>query len=114
MTNIAKPVATVGGNSRTMISTTDIMDANATMLQMAGELDCLRYQAADWEPATTQVLDDIGLQAGMRCLDVGSGVGAVLRVMAERIGPSGSAVGMESSARGGRFSLLELAPQWLA
>ena len=114
MTNPAKPVTPAGGVSgRTAISTADIVDANATIMQMAGEFDCLRYQAADWEPATTQVLDDISLQAGMRCLDVGSGVGAVLRIMAERIGPSGQAVGLDSNVRAGQFSLLELHRQGL-
>ena len=82
MTNTVKPVTPVGGaGGRTVISAADIVDANTTMMEMAGELDCLRYQAADWEPATTQVLDDIGLQAGMRCLDVGSGVGAFFGIM---------------------------------
>jgi ubiquinone/menaquinone biosynthesis C-methylase UbiE len=114
MTNTAKPVTPAGGgNGHSIISTTDIRDANATMMQMAGELDCLRYQAADWEAATAQVLDDIGLEAGMRCLDVGSGVGAVLRIMAQRIGPSGQAVGLDSNARAGQFSLLELHRQGL-
>jgi len=113
MTNTAKPTPHSGGGGRTTISATDITDANATMMQMAGELDCLRHQAADWEPATIQVLDDIGLQAGMRCLDVGSGIGAVLRIMAERVGPAGQAVGLDSNSRAGQFALLELHRQGL-
>jgi len=113
MTNPAKPAPNPGGNGRTGISATDINNANARMTQMASELDCLRQQAADWEPATIQVLDDIGLQAGMRCLDVGSGVGAVLRLMAERVGPTGQAVGLDSNSRAGQFALLDLHRQGL-
>ncbi|HEY7687066.1 MAG TPA: class I SAM-dependent methyltransferase [Dongiaceae bacterium] len=113
MTNPAKPVAPAGGNGRAAISTVDIADASATLMQMASEFDCLKHQAADWEPATIQVLDDVGLQAGMHCLDVGSGIGAVLRLMAQRIGPAGQAVGLDSNSRAGQYALLELHRQGL-
>lgn len=113
MANTTKPASPPEGNGRAAISTADILDANTTMMQMAGEFDCLRHQAEDWEPATIQVLDDIGLQSGMRCLDVGSGVGAVLRLMAERVGPTGQVVGLDSNGRTGQFALLELHRQGL-
>ena len=42
-----------------------------------------------------QVLDRVGLRPGMSCLDVGSGPGAVMRLMADRVGPEGRVTGIE-------------------
>lgn len=48
----------------------------------AEEYQRLRDQALMWQAATDKVFDRIGLGAGMNCLDVGSGPGAVMRLMA--------------------------------
>jgi ubiquinone/menaquinone biosynthesis C-methylase UbiE len=108
MSNPARPERPPGNPSRTAISAADIRDAGSNMLRMAGELDCLRHQAMGWETATNQVLTDAGLQPGMRCLDVGSGIGTVLRLMADRVGPEGTVVGLDSNSRAGQFALLDL------
>jgi ubiquinone/menaquinone biosynthesis C-methylase UbiE len=68
----------------------------------------LRAQARLWQSATAEVLDKVGLEAGMSALDVGSGPGAVLRLMADRVGPDGSVTGIEIDAALGTQALAEL------
>ena len=53
----------------------------------ADEYQRLRDQALMWQGATEALLGQIGLGAGMSALDVGSGPGAVMRLMANRVGP---------------------------
>ncbi|MGH6749461.1 MAG: hypothetical protein ACRECI_09120, partial [Methyloceanibacter sp.] len=53
----------------------------------AAEYQRLRDQARLWQRATEHVLDAVGLAAGMNVLDVGSGPGAVMRLMGDRVGP---------------------------
>ena len=55
----------------------------------ANEYQRLRDQALMWQRATEEVLDRVGLKPGMSCLDVGSGPGAVMRLMADRVGTAG-------------------------
>jgi SAM-dependent methyltransferase len=59
------------------------------------EYQRLREQALMWEPATARVLDRVGLAPGMSCLDVGAGPGAVMRLMAKRVGAGGRVAGVE-------------------
>ena len=68
----------------------------------------LRNQARMWEGATADVLDRVGLKPGMSCLDVGSGPGAVMRLMADRAGAEGSVTGIEIDAGLGREALQAL------
>ena len=42
------------------------------------------------DPLTARQLDEIGVGEGWRCLDVGAGGGSVTRMLAERVGESGS------------------------
>jgi SAM-dependent methyltransferase len=45
----------------------------------------------EWlDPGTTRYLDQIGVGPGWRVLEVGAGAGSITRVLAERVGPSGS------------------------
>jgi SAM-dependent methyltransferase len=48
------------------------------------EYERLCEQARMWEPATTRILDRIGLAPGATCLDAGCGPGEAMRLMAER------------------------------
>ncbi|MCT2587732.1 class I SAM-dependent methyltransferase [Actinophytocola gossypii] len=59
----------------------------------------LRTQARIWEPATTRLLDQVGVAPGARCLDVGCGPGEVMRLLAQRVGPSGSVTGVDLDGR---------------
>jgi ubiquinone/menaquinone biosynthesis C-methylase UbiE len=77
----------------------------------AEEYQRLRDQALVWQSATEQVLDRIGLTPGMSALDVGSGPGAVMRLMADRVGPEGSVTGIEIDAKLGAQALADLRAQ---
>ncbi|MGC2409801.1 MAG: methyltransferase domain-containing protein [Methyloceanibacter sp.] len=74
----------------------------------AKEYQRLRDQAHMWEAATAHVLDRVGLRAGMSCLDVGSGPGDVMRLMADRVGPEGCVTGIEIDAELSAQTLQEL------
>ena len=75
------------------------------------EYQRLRDQALMWQGATEQVLDRIGLKPGMSCLDVGSGPGAVMRLMADRVGPEGRVTGIEIDGALGSQALADLRGQ---
>jgi ubiquinone/menaquinone biosynthesis C-methylase UbiE len=75
------------------------------------EYQRLRDQAAMWQHATEAVLDRVGLKAGMSCLDVGAGSGAVMRLMADRVGASGRVTGIEIDGKLGAHALAELRAQ---
>ena len=77
----------------------------------AEEYQRLRDQALMWQRATEEVLDRIGLIPGMGVLDVGSGPGAVMRLMADRVGPEGSVTGIEIDAKLGAQALADLRAQ---
>jgi ubiquinone/menaquinone biosynthesis C-methylase UbiE len=74
----------------------------------AQEYQRLRDQARMWQGATEHVLDVVGLGPGMNCLDVGSGPGAVMRLMADRVGPEGRVTGIEIDAALGAEALKDL------
>jgi SAM-dependent methyltransferase len=46
-------------------------------------------------PTTEALLSRVGIIEGMRCLDVGCGLGAVTRELARRVGPAGQVVGID-------------------
>jgi ubiquinone/menaquinone biosynthesis C-methylase UbiE len=74
----------------------------------AKEYQRLRDQARMWEEATAHVLAAVGLGPGMSCLDVGSGPGAVMRLMADRVGPEGRVTGIEIDGALGAEALQDL------
>lgn len=57
--------------------------------------DRLRLLARVKWPTTKTLLRRLGLQAGMRCLDVGCGIGAVTLKLARHVGSTGLAVGID-------------------
>ncbi|MGV1015224.1 MAG: methyltransferase domain-containing protein [Methyloceanibacter sp.] len=75
------------------------------------EYQRLRDQALMWQAATEKALDRIGLGAGMSCLDVGSGPGMVMRLMADRVGPQGHVTGIEIDGTLGAQALADLRAQ---
>jgi ubiquinone/menaquinone biosynthesis C-methylase UbiE len=74
----------------------------------ADEYQRLRDQALMWQGATEELLDQVGLGRGMRALDVGSGPGAVMRLMGNRVGPEGGVTGIEIDAKLGAQALSDL------
>ena len=61
----------------------------------AAELERLRLQARVWERAAEQLLDEIGITPGSRCLDLGCGGMGILGPLSRRVGPSGQVVGVD-------------------
>jgi ubiquinone/menaquinone biosynthesis C-methylase UbiE len=59
----------------------------------------LRLLARVKWPTTKAFLRRVGLRPGMRCLDVGCGLGAVTLKLARRVGPAGQAVGVDPDER---------------
>jgi len=47
-------------------------------------------------PTTSQLLSTVGIEKGMKCLDVGCGGGFVTALMADLVGADGEAVGIDS------------------
>jgi ubiquinone/menaquinone biosynthesis C-methylase UbiE len=69
------------------------------------EYERLRRQARAWEAATGRLLDQVGLGPGASCLDAGCGPGEAMRLMAERVGPTGRVTGIDADASLGAMTL---------
>lgn len=63
----------------------------------SSELERLRQQAKRLETVARRFLIDAGLSAGMRVLELGSGLGDVTKLIAEIVGPGGEIVSVERS-----------------
>lgn len=61
------------------------------------EIRRVPLQAQVLNPFTRRLLAQAGIVSGMKTLDVGSGAGDVTLLLAERVGPSGTVVGVESN-----------------
>ena len=61
------------------------------------EITRLKVQARLLEPITRQFLQQAGIVAGMRVLDIGSGAGDVAFLAAELVGPSGEVIGSDTA-----------------
>jgi SAM-dependent methyltransferase len=62
------------------------------------EIERLDRQSASIEGATRLLLHASGIGAGMRVLDLGSGLGAVAALLADMVGPQGRVVGIDNNA----------------
>ena len=72
------------------------------------EYDRLRAQARVWEASTARVFDQISIAPGASCLDAGCGPGETMRLMAERVGATGSVLGIDVDASLGAEALASL------
>ncbi|MFO1070796.1 MAG: methyltransferase domain-containing protein [Geminicoccaceae bacterium] len=77
--------------------------------QRAEEEARLRVQMADLAPHSAAMLDRVGIRHGERVVDIGCGPGGVLDLLAERVGPAGSVLGLERSPH-----YLDLARRYIA
>jgi ubiquinone/menaquinone biosynthesis C-methylase UbiE len=55
----------------------------------------LARQGEIMKPMTRRLFTEAGIKAGMRVVDLGSGVGDVCMLLAEMVGPSGTVIGLE-------------------
>jgi ubiquinone/menaquinone biosynthesis C-methylase UbiE len=69
----------------------------------------LERQIAELAPDSDAQLDKVGISAGERVVDIGCGPGGVLDLLAKRVGPSGSVLGIERSPH-----FVELARRFVA
>jgi SAM-dependent methyltransferase len=74
------------------------LDDDYVLRRDATEYERLRAQARTWQAATNRVFDQVALGPGARCLDAGCGPGHTMRLMAERVGPSGHVTGVDVDA----------------
>ena len=77
-----------------MSSTTDYL-----MGVTDAEFQRLKLQATYLEPVTRRMIEQAGIGAGMRVLDIGCGMGDVSLMLAEAVGPSGRVVAIDREER---------------
>jgi SAM-dependent methyltransferase len=52
-----------------------------------------------YDPTTMRLCEQLGVASGWRCLDVGAGTGTVAELLAERVGPTGHVVALDTDTR---------------
>ena len=72
------------------------------------EVDRLRRHSRIWERATGRLLDEVALECGARCLDARCGPGEVMRLLAQRVGPTGHVTGVDSDGALGAAAIASL------
>lgn len=77
------------------------------------EQDRLLAQAKAYEPEANRLLDHIGVQPGWRTLDIGCGPIGILNLLSERVGATGSVIGLEREARFVEMARAEIAKRGL-
>src|SRR5262249_20063454 len=86
-------------------------DASETSSRVMTEYGLSRFDAEELErarldllerfhdPLSTRLFDSIGVSEGWRCLDVGAGGGSSTRLLAQRVGETGSVVATDLDTR---------------
>jgi SAM-dependent methyltransferase len=69
--------------------------ANYVLASGATELERLRLQARVWEPETERWLDQIGIQQGWTCADLGCGAMGIIGPLSRRVGATGRILGVD-------------------
>ena len=82
-------------DKRNMTMTQSITDTSYVFGHSDEEIQRLVRQARLGNPCTRRFLEQAGISADMKVLDVGSGPGEVAMLLAERVGPGGAVVGVE-------------------
>lgn len=85
-----------------------IQSGHYTLGQSPAESLRLAGQADAWATATHRILERAQLRTGMHVLDVGSGTGAVMRLMADIVGATGRVTGIDRNSTLGTASLERL------
>ena len=65
----------------------------------AAELERLQLQARVLEPDAEAMLDQIGIQPGWRCIELGCGAMGILGPLSQRVGASGKVVRLDVDAK---------------
>jgi SAM-dependent methyltransferase len=64
-----------------------------------GERDRLALIESWLDPHSIRAFQELGVQPGWRCLDVGAGGGSVTQWLCDRVGPAGSVVAVDADTR---------------
>jgi len=72
-------------------------DATYTLGRTEAETVRLIKQSRLYDRSTRRLLEDAGVSAGMKVLDLGSGAGDVAFIAADLVGPTGAVVGVDSN-----------------
>lgn len=80
----------------------------------ATERDRLLAQARQYEPAANALLDRLDIRPGSRVIDIGCGPIGILDLLSQRVGPTGSVIGLEREARFVEMAQAEIARRQLA
>jgi ubiquinone/menaquinone biosynthesis C-methylase UbiE len=78
------------------------------------ERDRLLSQAEQYEPTANWLLDQIGVQDGWRAVDIGCGPIGILNLLSQRVGPSGTVIGLEREQRFVEMARAEIAKRGLS
>ena len=70
-------------------------DDNYPLASNPEEIARLRIQAESLADEAAIMLDRIGIEAGMSCLDLGCGAGGITDLLAARVGPNGRVLGVD-------------------
>ncbi len=65
----------------------------------SAELERLRLQARVWESEAEAMLDQIAVQPGWRCIDLGCGAMGILGPLSRRVGAHGRVTGVDTDAK---------------
>src|SRR5262245_9077849 len=85
------PASTGGETMHEHNSSTD----SYALSRAPAETRRLQVQAHILNPSTQRLFEQAGITTGMKVLDVGSGAGDVALLLADRVGPRGSVVGVD-------------------
>ena len=77
------------------------------------ELERLLGQAEDLKPESTWLLDQAGIEMGWRVADIGCGPIGVLDLLSERVGPTGTVIGVEREPRFAAMARAEISKRGL-
>jgi SAM-dependent methyltransferase len=77
------------------------------------ELERLLGQAEDLKPESTWLLDHVGIEKGWRVADIGCGPIGVLDLLSERVGLTGTVIGVEREPRFAAMARAEIAKRGL-
>jgi SAM-dependent methyltransferase len=73
-------------------------DQNGYLLARASEeVERLGHWAQVWEPETEVMIDQIPVQTGWQCIDLGCGPRGILGALARRVGPTGTVIGLDTN-----------------
>jgi len=81
--------------------TTTVSPAPAYALDPAWHSERARLTSLTslYDPTTRRLCEQLGVAEGWRCLDVGAGTGTVAAYLAQRVGPSGTVVALDTDTR---------------